>query len=185
VHNADGGGADQEELGTKIHGSAPCSCWCAPSSWRCGCAWRVVFMIVERDLQMPAECGRDAAQGPEARYVIATLEARDHRLGHAQTNRQLLLCLTHARAQAQASLRAHCAAMATPSLARAIPVPDRPVAVAKHTAIGVAAWICPSCRPGRLRPSIGVDVRRSGWPIRRARAQIARIRPDCRQSGSF
>jgi hypothetical protein len=33
VHTTDGGdGADQDELGTKIHGSAPCSCWCSPSS---------------------------------------------------------------------------------------------------------------------------------------------------------
>ncbi len=74
----------------------------------------VVFVFVEHDLQTPAEGVSDAAQGLEARYVVATLEAGDHRLGHAKPGRKLLLRLTRACAklkQAPGGLRHNCQAV--------------------------------------------------------------------------
>jgi hypothetical protein len=42
----------------------------------------LVFVLVEDDFQAPAERIGDAAQGGEARDMIAALETRDHGLGH-------------------------------------------------------------------------------------------------------
>jgi hypothetical protein len=47
----------------------------------------LVFVLVEDDLQAPAERIGDAAQGGEARDVIATFETRDHGLGHLKPPR--------------------------------------------------------------------------------------------------
>jgi hypothetical protein len=53
----------------------------------------LVLMLVELDLQAPPECLGDPAQGREAWDMIAALQARDHRLGHAESIRQPSLCL--------------------------------------------------------------------------------------------
>ena len=53
-----------------------------------------VFMLVEDNLQPAPERIGDAAQGREAWDMIAALQARDHRLGHAEPIRQPSLCLT-------------------------------------------------------------------------------------------
>ncbi len=52
-----------------------------------------VLVLVKCDLEMTSEGIGDAAQRFQAGDVIATLQARDHRLGHAQPRGQLLLGL--------------------------------------------------------------------------------------------
>lgn len=66
----------------------------------------LVFVLVEYDLQTPVERIGDAAQGGEARDVIAALQARDHRLGHPQPFRQLLLRLTRMGAKLEQAVGA-------------------------------------------------------------------------------
>src|SRR5258707_15034689 len=58
-----------------------------------------MLVLVEHDLQLAAEYLGDAAQGLEARHMIAALQPRDHRLGHAEPRRQLLLRLAGLPAQ--------------------------------------------------------------------------------------
>lgn len=73
-----------------------------------GAVSMIVFVFVEHDLQTPAEGVSDSAQRLKARYVVATLEAGDHRLGHAKPGGKLLLRFTRARAklkQAPGALR--------------------------------------------------------------------------------
>jgi hypothetical protein len=53
----------------------------------------LVFVLVELDLQASAERIGDAAQGGQARDMIAPLETRDHGLSHLKPLRQLLLRL--------------------------------------------------------------------------------------------
>ena len=48
-------------------------------------------VLVEHDLQPPAERRGDAAKGVEARNMIAALQPRDHRFRHTQAQRQLFL----------------------------------------------------------------------------------------------
>ena len=57
----------------------------------------LVFVLVEPDLEAPAERVGDAAQGGEAWHVIASLKARDHGLGHLKPLGQLLLRLAGVR----------------------------------------------------------------------------------------
>jgi hypothetical protein len=71
-----------------------------------GAAGVTVLMLVKDDLEAPAKGVGDAAQGLQARNVIAAFEARDHRLGHAQPLRQLLLGLASAGAKLQQFLGA-------------------------------------------------------------------------------
>jgi hypothetical protein len=47
----------------------------------------LVFVLVEDDLQAPAERIGDAAQGGETRDVIAAFETRDHGFGHLKPPR--------------------------------------------------------------------------------------------------
>ena len=65
-----------------------------------------MLVLVEYDLQAPPKCIGDAAQGLYARDVIATFEARDHGLRHAQPLGQLLLGLAGMSAKLQEPLRA-------------------------------------------------------------------------------
>jgi hypothetical protein len=60
-----------------------------------------MLVFVKDDFEPPAKDVGDAAQGLEARDVIAALETRDHRLGHVQPLRQRSLRLTSAGAQLQ------------------------------------------------------------------------------------
>src|SRR5438477_6172086 len=60
-----------------------------------------MFVLVEHDFELAPERLGDAAQGLEARHVVAAFEARDHRLGHAEPRRQLLLRLAGLAAQLQ------------------------------------------------------------------------------------
>ena len=66
----------------------------------------LVFMLVEHDLQAPAERVGDAAQGGEARDMIAAFKARDHGLGHVQPLRQLLLRLGSVRPKLEQTMGA-------------------------------------------------------------------------------
>jgi len=66
----------------------------------------LVFMFVEDDLQAPAERVGDAAQGGEARDMIAALQARDHGLGHGQPLRQPFLCLASVRPKLEQTMGA-------------------------------------------------------------------------------
>jgi hypothetical protein len=50
-----------------------------------------MFVFVEHDLQPPTERCGDAAKSVEAWNMIAALQPRDHRLRHAQAQRQLFL----------------------------------------------------------------------------------------------
>ena len=66
----------------------------------------LMFMLVEDDLQAPAERIGDAAQGGEARDMIAAFETRDHGLGHLKPLRQLLLRLAGVCPKVKQSVRA-------------------------------------------------------------------------------
>jgi hypothetical protein len=63
-----------------------------------------MLVLVEYDLQAPPKCIGDAAQGLYARDVIATFEARDHGLRHAQPLGKLLLGLARVSAKLQQPL---------------------------------------------------------------------------------
>ena len=65
-----------------------------------------VLVLVEDDLEVPAECVGDAAQRLQAWHMIATLKAGDHRFGHAQPFSQLPLRLAGAGAQLEQLARA-------------------------------------------------------------------------------
>jgi hypothetical protein len=74
----------------------------------------LVFVLVEHDLQAAPKGIGNAAQGSEARNMIAALEPRDHRLGHAKSLGELLLRLTRASAQLEqtsGALRSDCNAV--------------------------------------------------------------------------
>jgi hypothetical protein len=74
----------------------------------------IVFVFVKHDFQTPAEGISDPAQGLKARYVVATLKAGDHGLGHAKPGRKLLLRLSRACAklkQMPGALRRNCQAV--------------------------------------------------------------------------
>lgn len=53
-----------------------------------------VFVLVENNLHVPPEGVSDPAQGRQAWHMIAPFKAGNHRLGHLQARRQLLLCLS-------------------------------------------------------------------------------------------
>ena len=65
-----------------------------------------VFVLVEDDLEVPAEGVGDAAERFQAGDMIAALQTRDHRLGHPQPRRQLLLRLAGMGTQLQQLPRA-------------------------------------------------------------------------------
>jgi hypothetical protein len=56
-----------------------------------GAVGMLMFVLVEHDLQTPAKCVGDPAEGGEVWHMIAALQTRDHRLGHPQAQRELLL----------------------------------------------------------------------------------------------
>jgi hypothetical protein len=67
-----------------------------------------MLMFMEQDLQPAFKRIGDAAQGGEARHVIAALQARDHGFSHRQPLRELLLRLAGAgskREQVMGALR--------------------------------------------------------------------------------
>ena len=59
----------------------------------------LVLVLVKHNLELPAERLGDAAQGLEAWHVVAAFEPRNHRLGHPEPGRELLLRLTGTAAQ--------------------------------------------------------------------------------------
>jgi len=59
----------------------------------------LVLMLVEFDPKATTECAGDPAQGCEARYMIASLQARDHRFGHSEALRQRPLRLARVGAK--------------------------------------------------------------------------------------
>jgi len=65
-----------------------------------------VLVLVEHDLKPPPKCISDAAQGGEAWDMISALKARDHRLRHVDTLRQLPLGLTREGAKFEQAVRA-------------------------------------------------------------------------------
>jgi hypothetical protein len=65
-----------------------------------------VFMLVKDDGKTPSKGICDTTQSPQARNVIATLQSRDHRLGHPQARSQLLLRLARMASQLQKLPRA-------------------------------------------------------------------------------
>jgi hypothetical protein len=65
-----------------------------------------VLVLVKDDADAPSKGIRDATQRPQARNVVAPLQARDHRLCHPQAGGQLLLCLARVGAQLQELPRA-------------------------------------------------------------------------------
>src|SRR2546428_7315203 len=66
----------------------------------------LMLVLVEHDFELAAEGFGDAAQGLQARHVIAAFEARDHRFGHAEPRRQLFLRLPGLAAQLEQPARA-------------------------------------------------------------------------------
>jgi len=54
----------------------------------------LVFVLVKRNFEFPVERVRYAAQRPEAWKVLAAFKTRNHRLGHAEPSRELLLCFS-------------------------------------------------------------------------------------------
>jgi hypothetical protein len=67
-----------------------------------------VWVLVENDLEAPPKGVGDAAEGLQARNMIAPLQPGDHGLRHPQTRRQLLLRLAGMGAQLQKLPRAVC-----------------------------------------------------------------------------
>jgi hypothetical protein len=53
-----------------------------------------VFVLVEDDFEVSAECVGDTADRLQAWDMIAALQTRNHRLGHPEPSRQLLLRLS-------------------------------------------------------------------------------------------
>src|ERR1700682_4888062 len=71
----------------------------------------LVFVLVEYDLQAPAERISDAAQRLQAWNMIAAFEARDHGFCHPKSLRQLLLslaCMSAKLEQAVSALGGDC-----------------------------------------------------------------------------
>jgi hypothetical protein len=74
----------------------------------------LVFVLVEYDLQAPAERISDAAQRLQAWNMIAAFEARDHGFCHPKSLRQLLLslaCMSAKLEQAVSALGGDCDAV--------------------------------------------------------------------------
>ena len=74
----------------------------------------LVFVLVEYDLQAPAERISDAAQRLQAWNMIAAFEARDHGFCHPKSLRQLLLslaCMSAKLKQAVSALGGDCDAV--------------------------------------------------------------------------
>lgn len=65
-----------------------------------------VFMFVKDNFQASPEGVGDPAQSREARHMIASLKAGDHRLGHPHALGELLLCLAGMFAQFKKPARA-------------------------------------------------------------------------------
>ena len=65
-----------------------------------------VFVLVEDDFEVPAERVGDTAERFQAWDMIAAFQTRNHRLGHPEPSRQLLLRLTGMGTQLQQLLRA-------------------------------------------------------------------------------
>jgi len=60
-----------------------------------------VFVLVEDDFEVPAEGVGDTAERLQARDMIAAFQTRNHRLGHPEPSRQLLLRLSGNSTQLQ------------------------------------------------------------------------------------
>jgi hypothetical protein len=67
-----------------------------------------VLVLVEDDFEVPVERVGDTAERFEAGDMIAALQTRNHRLGHSEPSRQLLLRLAGMSPQLQQSPRALC-----------------------------------------------------------------------------
>jgi len=65
-----------------------------------------VFLLVEDDFEVPAECVGDTAERFQAWDMIAAFQTRNHRLGHPELSRQLLLRLAGMGPQLQQFARA-------------------------------------------------------------------------------
>ena len=65
-----------------------------------------VFVLVEDDFEVPAEGVGDTAERLQARDMIAAFQTRNHRLGHPEPSRQLLLRLAGNSPQLQQLPRA-------------------------------------------------------------------------------
>ena len=65
-----------------------------------------VFVLVEDDFEVPAERVGDTAERFQAGDMIAAFQTRNHRLGHPEPSRQLLLRLAGNSAQLQQLSRA-------------------------------------------------------------------------------
>jgi len=60
-----------------------------------------VFVFVEDDFEVPAEDVGDTTERLKARDMIAAFQTRNHRLGHPEPSRQLLLRLSCTSTQLQ------------------------------------------------------------------------------------
>jgi hypothetical protein len=60
-----------------------------------------VFVLVEHDFEVSAECVGDTAERLQAWDMIAAFQTRNHRLGHPEPSRQLLLRLSTLDSQLQ------------------------------------------------------------------------------------
>ena len=67
-----------------------------------------VFVLVEDDFEVPVERVGDTAECFQAGNMIAAFQTRNHRLGHSETGRQLLLGLAGMSTQLQQLHRALC-----------------------------------------------------------------------------
>jgi len=67
-----------------------------------------VFVLMEDDFEAPAERVGDTAERSQAGDMIAAFQTRNHRLGHSETGRQLLLGLAGISTQLQQLHRALC-----------------------------------------------------------------------------
>ena len=67
-----------------------------------------VFVLVKDDFEAPAERVGDTAERSQAGDMIAAFQTRNHRLGHSETGRQLLLGLAGISTQLQQLHRALC-----------------------------------------------------------------------------
>jgi len=65
-----------------------------------------VFVLVEDDFEVPAERVGDTAERFQAGDMIAAFQTRNHRLGHSEPSRQLLLRLAGMSTQLQELPRA-------------------------------------------------------------------------------
>jgi hypothetical protein len=60
-----------------------------------------VFVLMEDDFEVPAEDVGDTTERLQARDMIAAFQTRNHRLGHPEPSRQLLLRLSGTSTQLQ------------------------------------------------------------------------------------